>query len=178
MRCQGCATPQPTSSSFSLTDVTTSSLNDQRFALVAMQAGTAFIEVTDPYHPVVVGKLPTVAGLNAQGTFWRDIKTIGHHALVVSEEQEHGLQIFDLTLLLNKAAGTVFGSWRHGGFANAHNVFVHEDTGFAYVVGSSECGGGMYVLDMANPTAPGFAGCYTQDGYVHGESRPRICTSW
>ena len=140
-----------------------------------MRASTAFVEVTDPFRPAVVGHLPTAAGIDAPGSFWRDIKTIGHHALIVSEEPGHGLQVFDLERLLdaNATNGTTplfEATTRHGGFSNAHNLFVHEEAGFAYVVGSSACGGGMYVLDVTDPASPAFAGCYTQDGYVHGES--------
>jgi choice-of-anchor B domain-containing protein len=47
-------------------------------------------------------------------------------------------------------------------------VFINEDTGFAYVVGSNgggqTCGGGLHMVDVRTPTEPTFAGCYTDVG--------------
>lgn len=55
----------------------------------------------------------------------------------------------------------------HQGFSDAHNIFIHEETGYAYIVGSSACNQGMYIMDLSNPAVPEPAGCFSEDGYVH-----------
>jgi hypothetical protein len=55
----------------------------------------------------------------------------------------------------------------HDGFSKAHNIFINEDAGFAYVVGSSKCSAGLYMVDISNPSTPDFKGCFSDDGYVH-----------
>ena len=48
--------------------------------------------------------------------------------------------------------------------ATSHNVFINEDTGYAYIVGSNECSGGLHVVDISDPRNPEFAGCFDEDG--------------
>ncbi|MEM7317148.1 MAG: choice-of-anchor B family protein, partial [Planctomycetota bacterium] len=44
---------------------------------------------------------------------------------------------------------------------------INEDSGFAYVVGSNEAAGGLYIIDLSNPASPTFAGSFASDGYTH-----------
>ena len=45
---------------------------------------------------------------------------------------------------------------------------INEETGYMYVVGSKRtCRGGLHIVDIRNPGAPQFAGCYSDDGYTH-----------
>ena len=55
----------------------------------------------------------------------------------------------------------------YGLFGNAHNIAINEETGFAYVVGSNDCSGGLHMVNIQNPSNPTYAGCYSQDGYTH-----------
>ncbi len=71
----------------------THAASGREFALVGLTNGTAFVEVTDPAAPIYLGKLPTATSNSS----WRDIKTIGDYAYVVSEAGSHGIQVFDLT---------------------------------------------------------------------------------
>ena len=138
----------------------------REFALVGMKMGTAFVEVTDPANPVHLGGLPTQWGL---GSPWRDIKTIGHFALIVSEAAGHGMQIFDLEELLTAKEGSVFSETKHyAGFGNAHNIFVNEDTNIAYAVGTNTCDQGLHMVDVSDVMNPVSAGCFSKDGYTHG----------
>mmetsp|Transcript_2069 Transcript_2069/g.3114 ORF Transcript_2069/g.3114 Transcript_2069/m.3114 type:complete len:224 (-) Transcript_2069:14-685(-) len=68
----------------------------REFALIGVQRGTAFVEITDPYNPVYKGALKTRGNEQDSGNFWRDVKTYGHFALIVSEIEGHGMQVFDL----------------------------------------------------------------------------------
>jgi choice-of-anchor B domain-containing protein len=135
------------------------------FVLMGHSRGTAFVEVTDPQRPVYLGRLPSHTGSSP----WRDIKVYDGHALVVSEAADHGMQVFELSTLLDVAAPPVtFGETAHyDGFGNAHNIVVDEESGFAYAVGTATCSGGLHMVDVRNPGAPTKAGCYGGDGYTH-----------
>jgi choice-of-anchor B domain-containing protein len=50
---------------------------------------------------------------------------------------------------------------------SAHNVAINEETGFAYIVGSSTCNAGLHIADLRNASRPRFAGCFGSDGYTH-----------
>jgi len=128
----------------------------------------------------VLGFLPT----HTVGSSWRDIKVLGNYAYIVSEAMNHGMQIFDLTLLrklngiplsaqLNsttiKVPPRLQETGWYGEFGSAHNIVINEESGFAYVVGSKTCRSGLHIIDLktANPLRPTFSGCYSEDGYVH-----------
>ncbi len=156
-----------------------SSLNDiwgwedpetgHEYALVGRNDGTAFVDVTDPINPVFVGQLPLHAGATASS--WRDIKVYKDHAYVVADLAGlHGMQIFNLNLLRSATVfPTTFSESAHyDGFGSAHNIVINEETGFAYAVGISfsgqTCGGGLHMIDIQNPEAPVFAGCFSDTG--------------
>jgi choice-of-anchor B domain-containing protein len=61
---------------------------------------------------------------------------------------------------------------------SVHDMVINEESGFAYPVGSSgggnTCGGGLHMLDIKNPKAPKFVGCFAdtetgrqRTGYIH-----------
>lgn len=141
------------------------------YALAGRVDGVAFIDVTDPLRPVYVGELPKTPGTESK--IWRDVKVYQNHAFVVADNVgEHGMQVFDLTQLrdIDPSAypKTFEASARYDGIHSAHNVFINEDTGFAYVVASSgggkTCGGGLHMVDVRDPMQPSFAGCFTDPG--------------
>jgi choice-of-anchor B domain-containing protein len=141
----------------------------KEYALVGLNNGTAFVDISDPDHPLRIGNLAT----HSINSTWRDIKTFGHYALIVSEAQDHGLQVFDLHRLRNVTTPPVAfteDAW-YGNFGRAHNIVVNEASGFAYAVGSrqgaQQCAAGLHMIDMHNPLAPTFAGCFSADGYTH-----------
>lgn len=143
------------------TDVTTG----KEYALVGLNNGTAFVDITDPVNPVYLGKLPT----QTSSSTWRDIKTYKDHAYIVSEASSHGMQVFDLTQLRSVASPPVTFSntaW-YSGIGSAHNVAIDEVSGYAYVVGAGACSGGLHIVDIRVPDAPVFAGCFSADGYTH-----------
>ena len=75
----------------------TDPLTGTEYALVGTTNGTAFVDLSTPQFPRLVGKLPTS---NELTPVWRDIKVIRDHAYIGSEAPDHGLQIFDLKKLL------------------------------------------------------------------------------
>ncbi|ASP38196.1 regulatory P domain-containing protein [Bacterioplanes sanyensis] len=137
-------------------------------AIVGRTNGTSFVDVTNATSPVFLGFLPSHNGGSAA---WRDVKTYNDHAFIVADgrgNRTHGLQVFDLTSLRNVTpGGTLTATKQMGGFGNAHNIAINEATGYAYVVGSNQCSGGLYMVDVSDPVNPSYAGCFSSDGYTH-----------
>lgn len=146
----------------------TDSDSGREFALAGRSNGTSFIEVTNPSNPVYLGDLPLTADANT--SVWRDIKVFRNHAYIVADGAgQHGMQIFDLTQLLDVTDPRVFSETAHyGEIGSAHNIVINESTGFAYAVGVNSggetCGGGLHMIDINNPTEPVFAGCFSHEG--------------
>ena len=133
-----------------------------------MDSGTSFVSLADPNNPVVIGYLPT----ETTNIIWRDLKVYNHHVFIVAEALSHGTQIFDLTHMehVNVTEFTIFNTTsNYNGHGRAHNIAINEDSGYAYVVGSSSdsCNGGLHMIDIHDPIHPVFAGCYSERGYTH-----------
>jgi choice-of-anchor B domain-containing protein len=157
----------------------TDSVTQREFAIVGRVDGTSFVEVTDPANPVYLGELEMTKG--AKANLWRDIKVYKNHAFIVADGAgPHGMQVFDLTELRDVAdAPRNFKATAHyDRIHSAHNIVINEATGFAYPVGNSmggeTCGGALHMIDIREPAAPKFAGCYAdpatgkaRTGYTH-----------
>lgn len=135
------------------------------YALLGLNNGTAFVDITDPENPVYLGKLPT----HSTSSTWRDIKVYNNYAFIVSEASNHGMQIFDLTQLRNVVGPPVtFSNTAHyNEFSDAHNIVINEDSGYAYGVGTNTCSGGLHMIDISDPLNPANVGCFSGDGYTH-----------
>ena len=141
-------------------------LTSRYYALIGRSNGTAFVDITDPQNPIYLGNLPT----QANSSVWRDLKTYNNYVFIVADGQiNHGMQVFDLTRLRNvDSAPEVFSPTAvYGGFSEAHNIAINPATGFAYAVGGDTCMGGLHMIDIRDPLNPGFAGCFSADGYTH-----------
>jgi choice-of-anchor B domain-containing protein len=135
--------------------------------------GVSYVEITDPVNPKVLGITPTASVAST----WRDMKVFRDHAYIVSEARNHGMQVVDLTRLLDvKTPGpsNIFladtnytaemGSTTQ---RSTHNIAINEETGFAYLVGCKTCSGGLLIVDISTPKNPVYAGCFSGDGYTH-----------
>ncbi|WP_108804646.1 choice-of-anchor B family protein [Aquimarina sp. Aq107] len=146
----------------------TDSTSGKEYALIGLNNGTAFIDVSDPTTPIYLGKLPTAT----TNSSWRDVKVYQNHAFIVSEASSHGMQVFDLTRLRNitNPPETFTSDTRYTGFGNAHNIVINEDSGFAYAVGTSTFSGGPHFIDIRDPKNPIAAGGFISaggDAYSH-----------
>jgi len=134
------------------------------YALLGLNDGTAFIDLSDPTQPVVTGFLPT----RSRASTWRDIKVYADHAYIVSEARGHGMQVFDLTRLRAVTAPPqTFQADALYFTLTAHNIAINEETGFGYIVGANACQGGLHMVDLSIPESPTFVGCFSGDGYTH-----------
>ncbi len=140
----------------------------KEYALMGLDNGTAFIDISDDLTPVYLGKLPTATTASP----WRDVKVYGDYAYIVSEANNHGVQVFDLKKLRDVAnpPQTFSADNSYTGLGNAHNIVVNEQSGFAYPVGTNRddaFNGGVHFLDLQNPLNPSPAGGWGVNGYTH-----------
>ncbi len=146
----------------------TDAITGKEYALMGLDDGTAFIDISDTESLTYLGKLPTATTASP----WRDIKVYQDFAYIVAEANNHGVQVFDLTKLRNVSnPPAVFSSdFRYDAIGNAHNIVINEETGFAYPVGTNrndEFNGGVHFLDLGNPAVPIAAGGWGVNGYTH-----------
>ena len=146
----------------------TDSSTGKEYALVGLDNGTAFVDITNTDNLIYLGKLPSATGTS----IWRDIKVYQDHAFIVSEAGGHGMQVFDLTKLRNvaNAPETFEADARYTGFGNAHNIVINEGSGYAYAVGTARndlYNGGAHFINIQDPKNPIAAGGYGANGYSH-----------
>ena len=131
---------------------------DHEYALMGLNNGTAFVDISDPDNPVFLGRLPT----QSANSTWRDIKVYQNYAYVVADHAgAHGMQVFDLTRLRDQSAPQEFtADTVYGDIENTHNLAINEDTGFIYALLSNTCDAGLHMIDLSIPNNPQFAGCH------------------
>lgn len=171
----------------------------KEYALVGLSDGISIVDVTIPWEPVVMAKLSEIQGAASvtagleyahhddeggfkEASVWRDMKVYENYMYVVTE-QDHGMQVFDLTRIrdIENPPEIFQEDYHYTLFDNAHNIAINEETGYAYVVGSTRgevCAerGGLHIIRLhQNPLQPEFAGCYfeeeaggiSRNGYIH-----------
>ena len=156
---------------------------NQEYALVGKENSVAIVDVTDQVNPVYLGSLSSHDPEAV--AFWRDMKVYRNHMFVVADARgnQNGMQVFDLTQLRDvdrtSLPATFVETANYQGIGSAHNVFVHEGTGYAYLAGSrgggARCGVGLHIIDVRDPLNPTFAGCHHEPqvgrsvspGYAH-----------
>ena len=151
----------------------TDSTTGREYAIMGINNGTAFIDITDSTSPVYLGKLPT----STVDSSWRDMKVYNDHVYIVSEAQDHGLQVFNLSKLRGVESKQVFSAdYIDNSFGQAHNIAINEDLGYAYIAGSCydpPCKSdrsnskGLYVFDLSNPLNPEVVTELPSFGYSH-----------
>lgn len=137
----------------------------KEYALVGLENGVAFVDISDPVNPAYLGKLLT----HTNPSLWRDLKTYNNYLFVVSEASGHGMQVFDLTRLrdVTNPPETFTEDAHYNGFGSAHNIVINESQGYAYGVGTSTFNGGPHFVDISDPLNPTPAGGYNSEGYSH-----------
>ena len=131
------------------------------YALVGAEKGVGIVDVSIPSNP------QEIFWEGGTQSVWRDLKTYSDVAYVTTEASS-GLMIIDLSPLpvlpispANYYNGPVGQEW-----ASAHNLYIDEQNGFAYIFGSNRGNGGVIILDLSDPLNPTEAGVF-DDWYVH-----------
>ncbi len=146
----------------------TDSTTNKEYAIMGVNNGTIFVDISDTEKPIYLGKLAT-ATVNSK---WRDIKVYKDHAFIVSEASNHGMQVFDLTRLRNVTSppATFTADTHFTEFGSAHNMVINEESGYAYPVGTSKTGtykGGPLFINIQDPKNPKSEGGWGTDNYSH-----------
>ena len=143
--------------------------NDKEYAILGLDNGTGFVDISDPLNPIYLGKLPTATGT---ALAW-DIKTYNDYAFIVTDNNgPHGMQIFDLTKLRSVTSPPVTFSVdaSYNGFENAHNLAINEDTGYAYALRTNTFSSGVHFINIQDPLNPiaagGLTGVFTHDAQI------------
>ena len=126
------------------------------YGLIGCYSGTSIIDLD-------ASPIQEVAYIPGSNSEWKELKTWGHYAYVVSENSSQGIQIIDLSQLPDTAwlVRAVFNVGGHN-TANTHTVTVAD--GFLYLNGGSSSG--TVILDLSDPENPTYAGQY-QPEYLH-----------
>ncbi len=140
----------------------------KEYALMGIDSGIVFIDISNPIEPVIIGTLSS----STVSSSWRDVKVYDSHAFIVSEANSHGMQVFDLKRLRN-ASNTIIpftADTTFTGFGSAHNIVINEESGYAYIVGASRnstYGGGPIFINIQDPVNPVIEGGFAEGGYSH-----------
>ena len=135
--------------------------NGREYALLGFNAGTAFIDITDSAN---IREVDVVTGLSSG---WREMKTYGHYAYIVSEATNSRLQIVDLQYLPDSVS--LVTTWSYTGYTKTHSI--SQSGPYLYLNGGnvttgSGNSGGVAVIDITNPIAPVKKGQWSTR-YVH-----------
>ena len=123
----------------------TDSTTGKEYALICLDTGLAFVDISDPVKPIYLGTLPSPVGVGVDAS--RDVKVYKDHAFIVASLIDHGMQVFDLTKLrtIDNLPQSFNADVHYKGFVHAHNLAINEETGLACAVGS----------EGLNPFTPG-----------------------
>ena len=117
----------------------------ENYALIGTSDGMSIVRVTNPDDPVFIGQVST-ADPNAFNNLWGDagVFTAGSlsYAYYTTEADGVGINILQLNQLddLGPAPDPTFqippdAVFKSGGYDSAHNIYVNQKTGFAYLAG-------------------------------------------
>ena len=102
---------------------------------MGLDNGTAIIDISRPTKPKYLGKIPT----ETVPSSWRDLKIFDNHVFIVSEADNHGMQVYDLEQLrvINDVQNLTpsFADYIYNGYGHAHNIAINTDSGYAYTLG-------------------------------------------
>jgi choice-of-anchor B domain-containing protein len=153
----------------------------REFIAIGQEDGTTFAEISSEGKLVVLARLPQVS----LPSDWREIRSYKNYMIIGSEAVGHGIQIFDMTKLLDidvEESGVVIydalddltGYTNHLPAGRSHNVVVNEEKDYIVAVGAQprtdECLSGLIFFDVSDPSDPVRVGCAAGDGYVHDVS--------
>ena len=130
----------------------------REYAIMGLERGFGYVEVTDPANPVIIGNITGPASL------WHDVKVIGHYAYGVSEGGS-GIQVMDLGDIDNGNVSLVKNKTQQG-HSSTHNIVANTDSGYLYLVGGNIQNGGLVAVSTADPEDPTIVGAWGTM-YVH-----------
>lgn len=138
------------------------------YALVGTATGLSIVSLANP------DSIYEVAFIPGDQSIWRDMKTYGQYSYTVTDTGDDGLLIVDMSNLPESVSHEYVNVGIDGSnetLQTAHNIYIDETTGIAYISGGNYNQGGMVLYDVA--TTPGEAiyinkapSIYSHDVYV------------
>jgi choice-of-anchor B domain-containing protein len=138
----------------------------REYAIIGLEKGYGFVEVTNPGNAQIVGHI------TAPTSLWHDVDVIGTYAYGGSEAGG-GIQIMNMSQI-DSGVVTLVGNVSLNGHSTTHTLLADRDSGYLYLCGSNL--GGLVAVSVANPTQPVIAGQWNIGHYVH-ECQPVTYTS-
>ena len=135
------------------------SASGREYAILGLERGTAFVEVSDPVNPVVVEVI------KGPRSIWRDMAVFGHYAYSVNEKNG-GMQVIDLSRI-DDGRVRLPKSVRALNLRTAHNITINPKSGYAYLSGSNLANGGLLIINLADPANPKIEPESWTKEYVH-----------
>ncbi len=130
----------------------------REYAIMGLQRGFGFVEVTDPTNPVIID------WVEGPSSSWHDVKVIGSYAYGVSEGG-WGIQVMDLSEIDDGRVRLVQNK-RQFGHETTHNIISNPDSGYIYLCGANIANGGLIAVSLDNPENPTIVGQWSTH-YVH-----------
>lgn len=136
------------------------------YALAGASKGLVIVDITNPDLPQQIVQIP------GPNNLWKEIKTYGHYAYVVSEGGQ-GIQVVDLSNLPSPSLNSHFYTGDGdvaGKILKIHALHIDTAKGFLYAYGGggSLFNGGAKIFDLkSDPYNPVFVGKFDQLGYIH-----------
>ena len=141
--------------------------NGREYAILGCPDGTAFYDITDSSNVRESGFVP---GLSS---YWREFKTFGHYAYIVSEAEGSGLQIVDLQYLPDSVH--LVNTFLFEGYSKTHTI--SQSGPYLYMNGGNYSASGIFVLDLSSdPVVPVKRGQWETE-YIH-DCRIKNDTIW
>jgi len=132
-------------------DITGFYQDGREFAVVGLQNAASFVDVTDPYNPFEVGRIP------GSNSIWRDLKYWDRH-VYIGTEADDGIKIVSVDDLDNPTLINTITD-----VDNSHNVYVDSD-GYLYIVGADDHD--VWIYSLSDPSNPELVGTWNQE-YCH-----------
>ncbi|MBL4591931.1 MAG: choice-of-anchor B family protein [Phycisphaerales bacterium] len=142
----------------------------REYAIMGVEGGYGFVDITDPVNPVIVD------AVGGPSSLWHDVKVVGQFAYGVSEGGS-GIQVMNLSNIDSGSVNLVT-NFTGGGYSTTHNIITNEDTGSLWISGANVGNGGLIHIDISNPASPvidgGWTNMYVHDAQVATWTRPGI----
>ncbi len=135
----------------------------RKYALIGLNNGTGFVDVTEPRTPVIVDDIPDSFSLWSDNKVYKDFAYNGN-------EESGGIQVFDLRQIDPPTRiVTLVGNFQESGLETTHTIALNPDSGYLYLNGSNLNGGRLVAVSLADPANPQIAGAWTDPDsrYVH-----------
>lgn len=134
--------PETASSIWGYTDS-----NSHEYALLGTSQGVRIYSLDEPDNPLLLKFIPCASSI------WRELKTAGNFAYVVSESTD-GLLIIDMTTLDYKFIKTCYNNFGDSlQISSSHTLYIDEKN-FIYLAGSAGVGGFIILDPNQNPMQP------------------------